>query len=144
MTSSDRDVILWVCTKTGEQEIRGRELGRSSSRTKFHSHNPQLPPEPYKRCSACRWTEITVVRPPDGGYVLVSEGLSDLEGEIPYGRIYTAESGEEVVQGLYRTDRRSHDEEEQFLPTVARKALINASGSDPEIAEAMRTRGFIR
>lgn len=143
MTSSDRDVSLWVCTKVGQQEVRGRELGRASSRSAHHSHPPGQDPEPYQRCSACRWTEITLVKT-ERGYTVVSEGLTEVEGEVPYGRIYTAETGEEAVRGLYRADRRVEGSTETFLPTVARKALTFAARRDPDIEQALRLRGFIR
>lgn len=143
MTSSDGDAVLNVVTDQGAREVRGTLLGKASSRVEVHNHPPTESCPPYRRCSACRWTEITVLRREDGQYVLVNEGLSQVEGEVAYARVSVATSAEAAVQRLYRVNQRGRDPLEPFLPQVARKALLSASGSDPGIEESMRSRGFL-
>lgn len=133
-----------VTTSKGEElEVRGHPLGRASSWTRGHSHGPNQISPRYQRCSACRWTEITVVRREDGRYTLISEGLTSIEGEIPYARVSVAENADEAVRRLHRLDRRGVVNPPQpFLPKVARKALLEAARADDEIAECMRGRGY--
>lgn len=143
MTSSDGDAVLNVVTDRGAREVRGTLLGKSSSRVDSHNHPEGENCPPYRRCSACRWTEITVLRRGDGQYVLVNEGLSRVSGEVAYARVSVAASAEDAVQRLYRVNQRGRDPLEPFLPQVARKALLHASDADPDIRESMRSRGFI-
>lgn len=143
MTSSDGDAVLNVVTDQGAREVRGTLLGKASSRVDSHNHPDGEKCPPYKRCSACRWTEITVLKREDGHYVLVNEGLSRVDGEIPYARISVAASPDAAVERLYRVNQRGRDPLEPFLPQVARKALLSASTLDDGIARVMRVRGFL-
>lgn len=144
MTDGDQDVFTITTAVGGVEEVRGKPIGRASSRVNRHNHKLSDRAQPYRRCSACRWTEITIVRRDDGRYALISEGISSIQGEIAYGRVSVASSPEEAVQRLHRSDLVVKGEVvEPFLPVVARKALINAASCDPPIAEVMRSRGFM-
>lgn len=139
MTSSDQDATFRVITGQGPQEVRGTLLGTASSRVSRHNHDRRRPCPPYRRCSACRWTEITVVRSGER-YVLISEGFSDVEGEIPYGKVSVASTAYDAVRRLHR---QVGGRGEYHLPAVARKALVQAAGVDPEFREEMRVRGYL-
>lgn len=140
--ANSEDTIFRVRSGREEVEIRGTQLGTASSRADEHSHRETERLAPYQRCSACRWTEITVFRQ-DDGYSLVCQGMSSVPGEVPYAKINRADSAEEAVQRLYRVNRRGENPPEPFLPIVARKALRQAARLDDGIARSMRLRGYL-
>lgn len=143
MVNVDGETVRRVVTSRGEElEVRGHPLGTASSRAEGHNHGPNEISPRYRRCSACRWTEITVVLRGDGRYALISEGLTSVEGEVPYARVSVAANAEDAVRRLHRHDRRTPDPEEFFLPRVARNALLDAARYDESIAESMRGRGY--
>jgi hypothetical protein len=131
-----------VSTPTGHVHVQGTQLGRASSKRGQHTHEPDEAPVPYKRCSACRWTEITVFRAEEG-YVLVLEGMSSVTGEVPYGRVREVELAGDVVDNLYRVDRRENRDARPFLPLVARRALLDSARNDSDLAAALRLRGLL-
>lgn len=126
-----------VPTPVGQVYVTGVVLGTASSRTRAHSHDPASPPKPYQRCSACRWTQISIMRSTDR-YTVVSEGMSAVPQEVPYGRVVESTDPEELIQGLYRVDSRDGRESRPFLPQVARLALAAAAEQDGLIARAIR------
>lgn len=133
-----------VPTPVGDVYVEGIALGSGSSRAAVHSHDPAKPPDPYQRCSACRWTQITIVRSRDqSGYVVVSEGMSNVAGEVPYGRVTEAEDSESLIRGLFRVDQRGGRDPKPFLPRVALRALTASAERDSEIRETLLGLGYL-
>lgn len=130
-------------TVPGRGDTRGSVLGQASSRTIKHRHPADQPPPPYQRCSACRWTELTILRLEDGKYAVLSEGHSALEGEMTYRRFRRCDSIEGVVASLYREDTRSGEDAVPILSVVGRKALIDASARDRSFETVLRSEGIL-
>jgi hypothetical protein len=134
--------LVTVSTAYGTEDVTGEILGRASSRTRHHRHPSDRPPEPYQRCSACRWTELTLVRQTPEGYVVISEGLSVLEGEIPYNKVRRMPTALAMVDSMYFEDTRNPGAG-AFLSVVGRRALLEAAQRDADVAEVLRGRGIL-
>jgi len=132
-----------VPTPVGNVYVQGVALGSGSSRALSHSHDPSSPPAPYQRCSACRWTQITIVRGERSGYVVVSEGLSNVPGEVPYGRVTEAEDSDTLVRDLFRVDQREGRDPKPFLPKVALRALTVSAEKDSNIRRTLLGLGYL-
>lgn len=117
-------------------------LGMASSRTIKHRHPADEAPAPYQRCSACRWTELTVFRV-GAGYAILSEGHSALDGEMTYSRYRKHATAESAVASLYREDTRSGDDPTPILSIVGKRALLEAAAQDREIDTVLRTQGIL-
>lgn len=130
-------------TVPGREGTRGTVLGKASSRTIKHRHPTGQAPPPYQRCSACRWTELTILRLEDGRYAVLSEGHSALKGEMTYRRFRRHDSAESVLASLYREDTRSGNDPEPILSVVGKRALIEAAVQDRSIDAVLRTEGIL-
>lgn len=128
-----------MATDRGVEVVRGHLLSQASSRRHRHLHPPAAGyAAPGERCSACRWTRVTILyeagaeRP----YVIVSEGLSIVRGEHPLGKVERTSSPLWVIEWLHRRNHRR----ELFLPIVARQALLIAAERDEALGSEVRTR----
>lgn len=74
--------------------------------------------------------------------MVVAEGMSDLSGEVPYGRVTEAEDPETLVRDLFRVDRRGGRDPKPFLPRVALRALTESARQDPKIREVLLGLGY--
>jgi len=127
---------LTVPTKSGEVDVEGEVLGRATTHRDEHNHPPDTVPEPGQdvRCSACRWTEVTILDDVAADkYVVVVVGRSIVEGESQRGRVEVTDSPTWVVECLRRPVGGST---KLGLPTPARRALAEAADLDPEVAAA--------
>lgn len=121
-----------VSTERGEVPVTGRLLGQASSRRIRHEHR-----EPYvprgMRCSACRWTRITILYEDDPEverpYAVVFEGFSRIPGERTIGKVERTSSPLWVVECLHRRNR----EREKYISLVAKQALLLAAETDPDL-----------
>lgn len=120
----------------------GTVLGMASSRTVKHRHPLDQSPKPYQRCSACRWTELTILRL-ENQYAVLSEGHSAIEGEFTYRRYRKHTTAEAVVASLYREDTRNGEDAVPILSVVGKRALVEAAVQDRAIATVLRTEGIL-
>lgn len=130
-----------VNTEQGDVEVRGTLLAQTSSRQFSHRHQTRYA-EPGIRCSACRWTRVTIVRDDDPGvarqYAVVTEGFSRIPGEQVLGRVERTSSPLWVIQCLHRRNKAR----EEYLSTVARNALLMATQYDGELQRECQHRGI--
>lgn len=122
--------------------VNGVVLGSASSKTVKHRHPEGQTPPPYQRCSACRWTELTLLRLPNGKYATLSEGHSDIEGEMTYRKVRKFTAIDKLVASLYREDFRCEDSA-PVLSVVARKALVSAAPNDRDLETVLRSQGIL-
>jgi hypothetical protein len=127
-------VRMTVATRNGEELVQGTLLAQTSSRQFSHRHSDQSHAKAGERCSACRWTRITIVRDPDTEgdrcYAVVQEGFSLVPGETVVGTVERTSSPLWVIRCLHRRNR----EKEEYLSIVARNALLMACEYDKQIA----------
>lgn len=132
-------VKMNVTTDENERVITGTLLAQASSRQYKHRQHPGMTYAPAKqRCSACRWTRVTILRDegPDRLYIIVTEGFSLVPGERVLGRVEHTSSPLWVIEYLHRVNR----EKEKYLPLVARNALMMAVQYDEALARECEKR----
>lgn len=98
--------------KVGEQVIRARKLGESSS----------------FRPKKVRWFEITIYKTEDGEYVLHTRGCTDVPGEQTWYRVVRTTSSYAVIE-LLTVDHRG----ESYIPRDSLFALAKAAQWDDEL-----------
>ena len=81
-----------------------------------------------------RWFEVEIYRTESGKYVVHGVGMSDVEHESDWHWAVICESGEEVVEALYRENKDGL----RYLPRTSQEALGEASERDPVVAAAYR------
>lgn len=74
---------------------------------------------------------------------MVSEGMSNVSGEVPYGRVTESDSPETLVRDLYRVDQRGGRDPKPFLPRVALRALTESAQRDSSIREVLLKLGYL-
>lgn len=130
-----------VNTEKGEVEVRGTLLAQTSSRQFNHRHQTRYA-EPKVRCSACRWTRVTIVRDEnpevERRYAVITEGFSRIPGEATLGKVERTSSPLWVIRCLHRRNKAR----EEYLSTVARNALIMATQYDEELQRECQHRGI--
>lgn len=135
-------VKMNVATDDGDLTVVGTLLAQTSSRQYRHRQHPgaQYAP-PKQRCSACRWTRVTILRDDDlrahQPYVIVTEGFSLVPGERVLGKVERTSSPLWVIEYLHRTNR----DKQKYLPIVARNALMMAVQYDEQLAAECQIRG---
>lgn len=136
-----RPVRMVVSTDRGDEEVSGHVLGQASSRRLRHTHAGRWP-DTGTRCSACRWTKITILYDDDASqerrYIVVSEGMSVLPGERTLGKVERTSSPLWVIECLHRRNR----EKQTYLSLVARSAILNAAEQDGPLREEVDRRGI--
>lgn len=133
----------------------GYLLGYGSSRKPSHlGHPPNIPAARGARCSACRWSDTTLLwstthtlpEAPEGQYVVVVRGVSLVEGERIWVNSYWCARPIEVLRNLYvAPDKRMKwmdvDPSELVnimeLPNTSFQALEGAAQVDEGMAEAL-------
>lgn len=132
---------MTVRTDSGDVKVRGTLLAQTSSRQFSHRHHTPHA-EPGNRCSACRWTRITIVRDEDPevirNYAVVSEGFSLVPGERTIGKVERTYSPLWVIRCLHRKNK----DHEEYLSVVARNALLMACEYDQKLADECEKRGI--
>jgi hypothetical protein len=128
-------VKMSVTTDDGEVKVTGTLLAQASSRQfNHHRHPREEHAPPRQRCSACRWTRVTLLRDEDPResqhYVIVTEGFSLVPGEGVLGKVERTSSSLWVIEYLHRKNK----DREKFLPIVARNALMMAVQYDEKLA----------
>jgi hypothetical protein len=136
-------VKMSVTTDEGEQAVTGVLLAQASSRQFKHRQHPGMNHAPPKqRCSACRWTRVTLLRMDDPSdprpYAIVTEGFSLVPGERVLGNVERTSSPLWVIEYLHRTNK----DRERYLPLVARNALMMAVQYDEKLARECEHRGI--
>lgn len=135
-------VRMVVDTDAGPEEVWGTLLAQASSRQFSHRHNGFRFAPPKQRCSACRWTRVTILRDEDldveRRYRVVVEGFSLVPGERTLGRVEHTSSVLWVIEYLHRQNK---DTRERYLPVVARNALLMAVQYDVDLARECEHRG---
>lgn len=133
--------------------LRGRLLGFASSESDHHQHHdPDGYPRPGERCSACRWFECrifevqAVLSPdhqpaaPDGRYLVLTYGLSEVPGEVDKRRAVWVTSPHEIIELL---TQRGRSDRQAFLPAASARALAQAAHWSPEVNEAYVNRAVV-
>ena len=133
VSTDDGDVIV----------VSGTLLAQSGSKAHRHrQHNDSRYAPMKQRCSACRWTRLTILRDEDPQqeqpYVIVSEGFSIVPGERVLGKVERTSSPLWVIEYLHRRNK----EKERYLPIVARNALMMAVQYDEKLARECEHRGL--
>jgi hypothetical protein len=126
-------VRMNVDTDEGKVRVEGVLLAQTSSRRYRHNHPGAHVPS-GQRCSACRWTRVTILKR-DETYLVVTEGFSLVAGELTRGRVVSTTSPLWVIQCLYVRKR-------DRLSIAARNALIVAADHDKELARECEARGI--
>jgi hypothetical protein len=126
-------VRMNVETDSGVVTVEGILLAQTSSRRFNHAHRGNHVPS-GQRCSACRWTRITILRrenpDDDRPYAVVVEGFSLLPGERTIGRVECTSSPLWVIECLHRRNKAK----EKYISVVARNALLMATQYDKALA----------
>lgn len=120
-----------LITPDGVREVRGTLLGEASSKSTHHTDHPTAYAERGEPCSACRWFEVKIIRPTNGGYVVWTSGRTKVPGEIDYCRLLETESEHTVIEALV-LDR----DERRFIPKTSRIALTEAAKLDTQLRYA--------
>jgi hypothetical protein len=132
---------MTVSTDLGNVLVQGTLLAQTSSRQFSHRH-PETHAKPGDRCSACRWTRITIVRDENPevarNYAVVSEGFSLVPGERVISKVERTSSPLWVIECLYRRNK----EREKYLSIVARNALLMSCEYDQKLADECEKRGI--
>jgi hypothetical protein len=137
-----------------------RFIGYGSSWTDNHWDHTGPYVEQGKRCNACRWFEIRIMReldvdpadvPPEtdlaamydralrddklGRYVVYKAGMSSIPGEVPYIRHNLIASPFEVVEAL-TTRKHTGQRPVAFITKPSALALASGARFDDELKEA--------
>lgn len=106
-----------IVKRDGEKPLvfAGEEIGVASS----YSGQP-------------RWFEVEIYHTDTGRYVVHGVGMSDVEHESDWHWAVICESGEDVVEALYRTNKDGM----RYLPRTSQEALAEASERDSGVASA--------
>lgn len=134
-------VRMNVIADDGDQTVTGTLLAQVSSRQYRHRQHPGMNHAPTKqRCSACRWTRVTLLRDDDSPqqYVIITEGFSLVPGERVLGKVERTSSPLWVIEYLHRTNK----DRQKYLPLVARNALMMAVQYDEKLARECEHRGI--
>jgi len=130
-----------VDTDAGPEQVEGTLLAQTSSRRFTHAHRGNHVPS-GQRCSACRWTRVTILRSEDPDvarrYAVVSEGFSLVPGERTIGKVERTSSPLWVIECLHRRNR----DKERYISVVARNALLMAMQYDVPLAAECEVRGI--
>lgn len=135
-----------VAVTDGAYSFVGQKLALASSQWDTHGHASEFAVR-GERCSACRWTEITIYRVPDnvlaaaqveqwiggplGKYLVVSSGRSVVPGERTFVNATWTNSPYEVIEILIQ--RRGT---RVTLSTTAARALAAAAEFDDGLNDA--------
>lgn len=135
-----------VAVENGAYSFVGQQLSVATSRWETHGHDAEFAGR-GERCSACRWTEISIYHVPDnvyaaaqvepyvggplGKYLVVSSGRSVVPGERTFVNATWTNSPYEVVEIL--TQRRGP---RVTLSTTAARALAAAAEYDDGLNDA--------
>lgn len=133
------DTDYELMTPEGPVTVRGRLIGYNSSQREDHSHVGPLAPHDRRRCAACRWVEIRIVRDEDGQYAVSTLGRSTVDGEEDRSRVIFTESPFEILEVL--TDRRNG--RTPRLPIIAARVLAQAAAIDDGIKDAYVNRAVV-
>lgn len=134
-------VKMSVDTDAGRVSVEGTLLAQTSSRRFNHVHRGSHVPS-GQRCSACRWTRVTILRDEhsevERRYLVVVEGFSLVPGERTIGKLERTSSPLWVIECLHRKNR----EKQRYISVVARNALIMATQYDKPLAAECEVRGI--
>jgi hypothetical protein len=135
-----------VNASDGSYRFLGEQLSHTTSQWETHGHSAEFAAR-GERCSACRWTEISLYRVPDtalaaaqvepyiggplGKYLVVTEGRSIVPGERTFVKATWTNSPYDVIEIL--TQRRG---ERVTMGIPAARALAIAAEWDDGINDA--------
>lgn len=120
----------------GNDTFTARVIGFGTSYREGHKdHRPGTKPD--KRCAACRWSDVAIMRPVDADmYVVAVMGKSALDGEECRKRIYWVEDAMSVLRNLTvrgRSDATRPAVEGRQLPNPNAMAFREAAEVDAGI-----------
>lgn len=137
-----RNENMWVLeNREGEANTRvvGRLLGFGSSQRADHTHGRGGGEPSRRRCPACRWFEIRILRVSEqsqatpGPYLVHTLGPSTVPGERTFVRSEFAVTAYEVIE---LCTVRQGERGEPYMPAAAARALSQAAGVDDAIQDA--------
>jgi hypothetical protein len=130
--------LLTLPTPDGDIKVEGHVVGFASSHRDAHAHRSDEIGSTVVRCSACRWSEITIIIPTDDEaekhncqYIVHTYGPTIISDEINLCHLYYVRSAHQIIEIL--TVRRPNN---VYLPRVAAIALADAAGYDRSIEDA--------
>lgn len=124
-----------------DHPVRAALLAHVTTERGDHDDHPGRHAAPGRRCSACRWIEITILRTTDDTYLVRQVGRTRVPGETTRDRLDETVSPYEVVEllTLRRRDRLTNAVA-PVMPACSARALAQAAARDEAVLDAYENR----